>query len=240
MNSRLRSQKPEFTNLLRNIAESILNSGIINPEKLFEITLDSDPTTTQNGVLAMYKAMNEATLDLGNLSSNERCSWGLSQIITDLGEVFKEIGEIKYPIYEKLEPPRIKLPLVINHPKKFYKLAEKLGIEIDTKFAPVRKIVSGPSEFREETGEIVWGNKIIPLEYGSIQYSICKFTYQSPSRKVMSWDVVAAFVDGYEKDDTETEEKSIYHAIRSINKKVKALTRKPLFHWAKHSFYRVA
>lgn len=240
MNSKLRSQKPEFIKLLRNIAENILISGITNPGKVVEITLDSDPTFIRDGVLAMNKVVEEATYDLGNLSSNEKNSWALSRIITDLGKVFKDIGEVKYPLHERWEPMRIKLPLVINQPKKFYKLAEKLGIEVDTKFAPVRKIKLGPSDFREEPGEIVWGNKIIPLEYGSIQYSICKFAYQEPPRKVISWDIVSSFVDGHEKDESEAGEKSIYNAIRSINKKVRALTRKPLFHWENHSFYRIA
>ncbi len=234
-------QHPQYIQkLIHDIVEVILTYQPVQEGQEIRITFDANPANLKTGNINIRYAMREVEKLFSHIEDSQKNHWTLSRIFQYLGEAFKGVAELRGYAPEVFEPPRFSLPFIILSPKRLYQLAVRLGIEVDSRFAPARNIKMGPSEFKEETGEIIWGNKVIPLEHGSIQFSICKFAYQEPPRKIISWDVVAAFVDGYEKDDAETDKRTIYDAIRFINNKTRVVVRKPLFHWVKHSFYRVA
>ncbi len=233
-------QTPNNTKLIRDIAEILLNSGPIKRDNVIEVTMDGDPSATASNVVIMDKALEETKIAVENLNDIELNAWKLSALLTNIKLCFNNAVEPQIYWTERFDPPRFRLPFLILSPRKLYNLAEKLGIKTGQVSPTTRKYNLGTSAFSEEPCQIIWNGKIIPIEFSSRQHYTCRLAYEKRVGEAISWDEVADLIDGNRKKDLITNEKSIYNAVRIINRKVKEQVKSPLFTWEKHSFYRVA
>ncbi|MBP8707912.1 MAG: hypothetical protein KBH94_04235 [Caldisericia bacterium] len=85
----------------------------------------------------------------------------------------------------------------------------------------------------ENPPKIVWGNVEIPLPVGSKQFDVCKSLFQREKGKIVCWDEIAE-----EMDDLDIKWRTIYDAVRKVNKKVEEKTELKLFCVKGRTFYR--
>ena len=114
--------------------------------------------------------------------------------------------------------------------------------KLDTYFQKLKKeagkLKSAPI-FKENPPRIVIGDKIIKIEYGSIQHCACRIMLNRAIGEVVEWDEIAEEIDGQDKLNLKTTWRSVYDAIVVINKKFREKTGKSLFKTSRKSFYRL-
>ena len=88
-------------------------------------------------------------------------------------------------------------------------------------------------ELIENPPKIVWGNVEILLPVGSKQFDVCKSLFQREKGEIVCWDEIAE-----EMDDLDIKWRTIYDAVRKVNKKVEEKTELKLFCVKGRTFYR--
>lgn len=148
-------------------------------------------------------------------------------------------GPISYEILSD-EPLNIILRFVIMNPEGIRGEAQELGIKV-----PAIELITGKKDdsraiFNEMPPEIIWRGATIPIEEGSNSFYICKIAANREVGKPISWDEIAAEIEGWHKKEADIKRRTIYDAVRSLNEKIERITGKKLFKWENLNFHKIA
>jgi len=155
-------------------------------------------------------------------------------------EVLSKICTPLTPPEEPKNEKDVAFWFAVVDPEKIYAKAKKSNTSISSGAnLPKEKSVS-TLKFFDNPPRITFGKNTIDIPANSLQFCTCKVAFSKEIGEIIHWDEVAEEIDGKKKDNLETTWRSVYDALRQINKKVVSKTGKPLFKVSKLSFYRLA
>ena len=129
---------------------------------------------------------------------------------------------------------------VIDDPEKIYQTAALFGLKIPAIAGVGVQDLTAPPTFSENPPEIRWRGETVSIPLDSKQFCVCRVAFRKAAGEAVSWDEVVDEIDGGKEVHRKTTKKSVYDAIRQINKKTTGVVGQPLFEISKLSFYRIS
>ena len=153
------------------------------------------------------------------------------------------LGSMCTPLLPTIQPEirtNLTFNYVIDDPQKIYDLAVLLGLKLPAVAGIGVPELTAPPTFSEKPPEICWRGEVVSIPLDSKQFYICRIAFHKDAGEAISWDEVVDEIDGEKDTQSKTTKKSIYDAIRQINKKTIRAVGQPLFEISTLSFYRTS
>ena len=153
------------------------------------------------------------------------------------------LGSMCTPLLPTIQPEirtNLTFNYVIDDPQKIYDLAVLLGLKLPAVAGIGVPELTAPPAFSEKPPEICWRGEVVSIPLDSKQFYICRIAFHKDAGEAISWDEVVDEIDGEKDTQSKTTKKSIYDAIRQINKKTIRAVGQPLFEISTLSFYRTS
>jgi len=149
-------------------------------------------------------------------------------------------AEIPLPERKGSKPLSFAIRIVVSDTFEIFKLHEKLKVEETKKKTLKTQKENSVPQFLENPPRILWGNKQIEIPKNSMEYNICKLSFDKIVGEEVSWDEIAVNVDGLSKKYIKTGRQSVYDAVKRINQKTMSAVNKKLFDWTNKAFIKIA
>lgn len=141
---------------------------------------------------------------------------------------------------EEHDPLDISFKLTVLDPAKIEERAQSFDIPMSVSPAVLDASYSETPTFDAASSYLTWLGKTVPIEYSSKQFGVCVVSFMHEPSEFVSWDVVDEEVGEKNLHRKEQRRKSVYHAVRELNKKIRGQTKRDLFLWENQSFRRLA
>jgi len=239
MRTELEQEASNTREFLKYIFQELLRRAPIRMGKLIEIQIRENATPFPEFTEDILNGNKDGKSAKKISDTDERSSKKFVALTHCLRTTFKPHCAIQVPAIESTDPLGVSIPFIVLDPERVYQEAAKLGLNIPVPHLSDRGYSFSAAVFSEKPPQIEWGGKVLPVKYSSKQFYVCRQAFQKPLGVDVSWDEVASLIDDLADGKMETREKSVYWAVRSLNKRAEQTLTRNVFKWRQHSFSRI-
>ncbi|NNM83756.1 hypothetical protein HKL94_00865 [Candidatus Parcubacteria bacterium] len=134
----------------------------------------------------------------------------------------------------------ISFKLTVQDPEALHRAAQAVGVSVARQQGAVTEGNGAVATFTENPAQIEWSGISVSIPPNSKQFCVCRVMFNRASGEIVSWDDIADEIDGGKGVTNKTTWRSVYDAVREINKRVEAACGEKLFETTRQSFRRKA
>ena len=240
MKAHVEPDAPKTRHFLKYIYEELLDRVPLHAHEVVQIRVAENITSFPK--ITEMADENDYGSDIEDeLQEKVRRNFEKYQALNEyMRETFLPVAASLFPEMDDPKKFDVLISLAIANPAGVYREAEKLGLKIPALASVEAQDITAPATFTEHPPRIHWRGAVVFVPPNSKQFCVCRVAFRKAVGESVSWDEVKVEIDGDAKVHRRTSKKSVYDAVRQINKKTVSAVGKPLLEISKLSFFRLA